>query len=54
VDQRRPAGASHGDGEQTRGFTYLDDIARGTILGLKPVGYEIINLGGTRASASTR
>lgn len=35
-----------GDGEQTRGFTYLDDIARGTILGLKPVGYEIINLGG--------
>lgn len=36
----------NGDGEQTRGFTYLDDIARGTILGLKPVGYEIINLGG--------
>lgn len=36
----------NGDGEQTRGFTYLDDIARGTILALKPVGYEIINLGG--------
>ncbi len=36
----------NGDGEQSRGFTYLDDIARGTILGLKPVGYEIINLGG--------
>jgi len=36
----------HGDGEQSRGFTYLDDIARGTILGLKPLGYEIINLGG--------
>jgi len=36
----------NGDGEQTRGFTYVDDIARGTILGLKPVGYEIINLGG--------
>jgi UDP-glucuronate 4-epimerase len=36
----------NGDGEQTRGFTFLDDIARGTILGLKPVGYEIINLGG--------
>lgn len=35
-----------GDGEQTRGFTYVDDIARGTILGLKPVGYEIFNLGG--------
>lgn len=36
----------NGDGEQTRGFTYVDDIASGTILGLKPVGYEIINLGG--------
>ena len=35
-----------GDGEQTRGFTYLDDIASGTILALKPLGYEIINLGG--------
>jgi UDP-glucuronate 4-epimerase len=36
----------NGDGEQSRGFTYVDDIARGTILGLKPVGYEIFNLGG--------
>jgi len=36
----------NGDGNQSRGFTYLDDIARGTILGLKKVGYEIINLGG--------
>lgn len=36
----------NGDGEQSRGFTYLDDIARGTILGLKPMGYEVINLGG--------
>jgi UDP-glucuronate 4-epimerase len=36
----------NGDGSQSRGFTYVDDIARGTILGLKPVGYEIINLGG--------
>ncbi len=36
----------NGDGEQSRGFTYLDDIARGTILALKPVGYQIINLGG--------
>lgn len=35
-----------GDGNQTRGFTYLDDIAKGTILALKPLGYEIINLGG--------
>jgi nucleoside-diphosphate-sugar epimerase len=36
----------NGDGEQTRGFTYVEDIARGTLLALKPVGYEIINLGG--------
>ncbi|OGO10972.1 MAG: nucleotide sugar epimerase [Chloroflexi bacterium RBG_19FT_COMBO_50_10] len=36
----------NGDGEQSRGFTFLDDIARGTLLGLKPLGYEIINLGG--------
>jgi nucleoside-diphosphate-sugar epimerase len=35
-----------GDGKQTRGFTYIDDIARGTILALKPIGYEIVNLGG--------
>ena len=35
-----------GDGEQSRDFTYVDDIARGTIAAQKPVGYEIINLGG--------
>jgi nucleoside-diphosphate-sugar epimerase len=35
-----------GDGEQSRGFTYLDDIVRGTITALRPMGYEIINLGG--------
>lgn len=35
-----------GDGTQSRDFTYVDDIARGTIAALKPVGYEIINLGG--------
>ncbi|MCC9601246.1 NAD-dependent epimerase/dehydratase family protein [Stieleria sp. JC731] len=35
-----------GDGEQSRDFTFVDDIARGTILASKPVGYEIINLGG--------
>ena len=36
----------NGDGEQSRGFTYIDDIARGTILALKPLGYEVINIGG--------
>jgi nucleoside-diphosphate-sugar epimerase len=36
----------YGDGSQSRDFTFVDDIARGTILGLRPLGYEIINLGG--------
>ncbi len=35
-----------GDGSQSRDFTYIDDIAAGTIKALKPVGFEIINLGG--------
>jgi nucleoside-diphosphate-sugar epimerase len=36
----------NGDGNQSRGFTYIDDIARGTIAALKPMGFEVINLGG--------
>ena len=36
----------NGDGEQSRGFTYIDDIARGIIAALRPLGFEIINLGG--------
>ena len=36
----------YGDGSQFRDFTYVDDIARGTIAALKPLGYEVINLGG--------
>ena len=35
-----------GDGTQSRDFTYVDDVARGTIAALQPTGYEIINLGG--------
>ena len=38
-----------GDGRQSRDFTFVDDIARGTILAAKPPGYEIINLGGGRS-----
>ena len=34
-----------GDGNQTRDFTYIDDIADGTIRALRPAGYEIFNLG---------
>jgi len=37
-----------GDGSQSRDFTYVDDIARGTIAGLRPLGYEVINLGSDR------
>lgn len=37
-----------GDGSQARDFTYVDDIARGTIAALRPLGYEIVNLGGGR------
>lgn len=35
----------YGDGKQLRDFTYIDDIASGTLAGLKELGYEIINLG---------
>lgn len=35
-----------GSGNQSRDFTYVDDIADGTILAARPLGYEIINLGG--------
>jgi UDP-glucuronate 4-epimerase len=45
VSEGRPVRV-YGDGNQSRGFTYIDDIARGTILALKPLGYEIINIGG--------
>jgi UDP-glucuronate 4-epimerase len=34
-----------GDGRQERDFTFVEDVARGTIAGLQPVGYEIVNLG---------
>jgi nucleoside-diphosphate-sugar epimerase len=30
----------------SRDFTYVDDIARGTVAALAPLGFEIINLGG--------
>jgi len=36
----------YGDGTQSRDFTFVDDIAKGTVSALKNVGYEIINLGG--------
>lgn len=36
----------YGDGNQSRDFTYIDDIARGTIAALQPAGFRIFNLGG--------
>jgi nucleoside-diphosphate-sugar epimerase len=38
----------YGDGTQSRDFTYVDDIARGTVAALKPLGYATVNLGGDR------
>ena len=35
----------NGDGSQSRDFTYVADIARGTIKAAVPLGYEVINLG---------
>ncbi len=34
-----------GDGRQERDFTYVDDVARGTVAAMRPLGYEIVNLG---------
>lgn len=45
VSEERPL-VLYGDGKQTRDFTYVDDIADGTVRGLKPMGFEVVNLGG--------
>jgi nucleoside-diphosphate-sugar epimerase len=47
VAEERPV-VVFGDGMQSRDFTYVDDIARGTIAALRPLGYEVINLGSDR------
>lgn len=41
-----------GDGSQSRDFTYVDDIAEGTIKAMRDVGYQIINLGGGKNPVS--
>jgi len=38
----------YGDGHQQRDFTYVEDICRGTVAALKPLGFEVINLGSNR------
>jgi len=45
MDSGRPI-PLYGDGSQTRDFTFIDDIADGTIRALQPAGFEIFNLGG--------
>lgn len=45
IDEGKPI-EMFGDGTQSRDFTFVQDIARGTVAALKPIGYEIINLGG--------
>ncbi|MDD9802800.1 MAG: NAD-dependent epimerase/dehydratase family protein [Deltaproteobacteria bacterium] len=35
-----------GDGSMSRDFTYVDDVARGTVSALRPLGYAVVNLGG--------
>lgn len=44
ISEGRPV-TVFGDGQQSRDFTHVEDIARGTIAGLKPVGYQVFNLG---------
>jgi nucleoside-diphosphate-sugar epimerase len=44
IHEGRPV-TVYGDGQQSRDFTYVDDIARGTVAALHPLGYEVINLG---------
>jgi nucleoside-diphosphate-sugar epimerase len=47
LSQREPI-VVYGDGTQERDFTYVDDVARGTVAALGPLGYEVVNLGGDR------
>ncbi len=47
ISEGRPV-RLYGDGQQSRDFTYVDDIARGTIASLKAVSHEVINLGSDR------
>jgi nucleoside-diphosphate-sugar epimerase len=48
IDEGTPI-TVYGDGTQSRDFTYVDDIAEGTIRAFETeTGYEIVNLGGNR------
>ncbi len=45
IDSGQPL-AVYGDGSQSRDFTYVDDIVKGVLAALRPVGYRTFNLGG--------
>ncbi len=48
IDEGKPI-TVYGDGTQSRDFTFVDDIVRGTVEAYQTkTGYEIINLGGNR------
>jgi len=48
IDEGTPI-TVYGDGTQSRDFTYVDDIAEGTVRAFeRETGYEIINLGGNQ------
>ena len=44
IHEARPV-LLYGDGTQSRDFTYVEDVARGTVAGLAPLGFEVVNLG---------
>ncbi|MGH2348360.1 MAG: NAD-dependent epimerase/dehydratase family protein, partial [bacterium] len=44
ISEGRPV-IVYGDGTMERDFTFVEDVARGTVAALRPLGYEIINLG---------
>ena len=47
IAEERPV-ELYGDGEQERDFTFVEDIARGTVAALDCPGFEVINLGGDK------
>lgn len=47
TDLNRPV-TVFGDGLQSRDFTYVDDIAQGTLAATRRLGFEVINLGSDR------
>lgn len=51
IDEGEPI-ELYGDGTQTRDFTFIDDIVAGTVSALRPLGWEVINLGGGNAPCS--